>query len=161
MHETMLCISSAEGLRQTRSPDDSLPLRQPCSIACPELYINFTKSCTSFANSADISAHNHIEKVKVLPWPTRAHRAGVSQAIPVYTAIAHKEVMWLAPWPAAFDSLLCRYPSQLGRLQWQQLTKVQRTTKETYTLEVDRIRKFHFRPKPNVVSLKRTTQRKS
>ena len=73
MHDTMLCMSSADGLRQIWSPDDSLVVRQPCSIACPELYITLTKSCTSFANSPDKSAHYHKQEHKVTKSSTRVH----------------------------------------------------------------------------------------
>jgi len=42
------------------------------------------------------------------------HRAQEAVWVPI--AMAQKGMMWLAPRPTAFDSLLCKYPSQLGEL---------------------------------------------
>jgi len=52
------------------------------------------------------------QNVKIPPQTTRANGSGMSQGIPVSISTSNKGVMWLAPCRAAFDSLLCRYPSQ-------------------------------------------------
>jgi len=53
---------------------------------------------------------------KVPSQATRANQVGMSKGILVSIATVHKGVMSIAPHPATFDSLLCRYPSELGGL---------------------------------------------
>jgi len=71
----------------------------------------FIRLCLQFKES---------KKSEVLPRATMDNQVGISHDIPVSIAVAHKGMMCLAPHLATFDSLPCRYPSELAGLVTQQ-----------------------------------------
>jgi len=107
----LLVLAVSAIIRATDSTYDKLAAR-PCQIRC---YSNHHKW--------RLNIYTDIYEKKLHPGSQGPITLGHKVPSGWYEsehAMEHRGVMWLAPCPATFDSLVCRHSSQLGGLQTHQ-----------------------------------------